>query len=432
MKLAWTLVLLHILTSAWLFSDARSVASVPPTNVQVLSNSSCSDINVKLLSQSCDFNSGYCSFSHPTDYHDLRWRITSSTYYAEVHSLHGGSYIYPYMLGRHDGASSSINTTTINSGTVCIQFWYAMSASTSNLEVLLDTNGQDTSLWKLTGRYGDGWRKATLAVFSQSPFKIRFKSVRINVRTKLGLDDVKIWKFPFNTTISAKTTTRTTTPSPWTTRTTTTSPWTTQTASSTITQTSTPLTTTTLSWAYSTTTIPTTQKTPMKTLKTKHRISQIKPWEMLTKTSTTKQTIIPATKPFATAMSPWPASTKMLTTNPRYPWLSSTKPPTPARTISTAKPLTTQTMITTTTRTYQWTTATPPWRTSTTPPWGTSTKTPWRTSRTTPWRTTTPPPWRTSRTTPWRTTTPPPWRTSRTTPWRTTTPPPWRTSRTTP
>ncbi|XP_033750292.1 apical endosomal glycoprotein-like [Pecten maximus] len=163
--------------SAFHHTEARSVPT-RSADVEVLSNNSCSDVGVTLMNQSCDFNHGYCSFSYPS-YPHIQWKRYTGPRTIGVDSLHdGGPFLYPYMLGKRTGASSSINTTMISGGAVCIQFWYGMAYSGANLEVLLDTNGGETSLWKLAGNHGTKWKKAILAVYSQTPFKVTLSYIR--------------------------------------------------------------------------------------------------------------------------------------------------------------------------------------------------------------------------------------------------------------
>ncbi|XP_060066511.1 MAM and LDL-receptor class A domain-containing protein 1-like [Ylistrum balloti] len=174
--LRWTFfyfVYLESIMSIFRITEAIPLTKPGSSDVRILSNSSCSDVNVLLLSQSCNFNTNYCTYSHPTSYNSIRWMRKNEKSLVGVDSLHdGGSFLYPYMLGKPSGASSSVNTTTISGGTVCIQFWYVMAYSASNLEVLVDTHGDETSVMKLTGGHGHQWRKATIAVSSQAPFKV--------------------------------------------------------------------------------------------------------------------------------------------------------------------------------------------------------------------------------------------------------------------
>ncbi|XP_069138809.1 uncharacterized protein [Argopecten irradians] len=153
-KLAYMFVFWGLSIFVLSVTEARSL-STPVSGVQVLSTSSCHDVNVTLMSQSCDFNHGYCSFSHPR-YPQMEWKQYTTISAIGVDSLHdGGPFLYPYNLGKHTGTTSSVTTATISGGAVCIQLWYAMAHPGSNLEVLLDVNGNETSLWKLSGNHAN-------------------------------------------------------------------------------------------------------------------------------------------------------------------------------------------------------------------------------------------------------------------------------------
>jgi hypothetical protein len=97
-------------------------------------------------------------------------------YFISVIVITSGHYAVTNVIsfGLHSGMKTTLATPLIQDTNICLEFWYNLPTSTSNLQVSLYQFKNLTTIWTAKGPKGNIWRKLQLSIQSEHPFKVSF------------------------------------------------------------------------------------------------------------------------------------------------------------------------------------------------------------------------------------------------------------------
>jgi hypothetical protein len=77
-------------------------------------------------------------------------------------------------FGLHSGMKTTLATPLIQDTNICLEFWYNLPTSSSNLQVMLYQSKNITTIWTAKGPKGNIWNKLQLSIQSEHPIKVSF------------------------------------------------------------------------------------------------------------------------------------------------------------------------------------------------------------------------------------------------------------------
>ena len=97
-------------------------------------------------------------------------------YFISVTVITSGHYAVTNVVsfGLHSGMKTTLATPLIQYTNICLEFWYNLPTSSSNLQVSLYQSKNLTTIWTAKGPKGNIWNKLQLSIQSEHPFKVSF------------------------------------------------------------------------------------------------------------------------------------------------------------------------------------------------------------------------------------------------------------------
>ena len=85
-----------------------------------------------------------------------------------------GHYVVTNVVsfGLHSGMNTTLGTPLIQDTNICLEFWYNLPTSSSNLQVMIYQSKNYTTIWSGQGPKGNIWNKLQLSIQSEHPFKV--------------------------------------------------------------------------------------------------------------------------------------------------------------------------------------------------------------------------------------------------------------------
>jgi hypothetical protein len=77
-------------------------------------------------------------------------------------------------FGIHIGTNTTLATPLITDTNVCLEFWYIMPSTSSNLQVLLYKSNNLITIWNGKGTPHSNWQKLQLSINSKQPYKVSY------------------------------------------------------------------------------------------------------------------------------------------------------------------------------------------------------------------------------------------------------------------
>lgn len=100
-----------------------------------------------------------------TTYHKIIWITLISGHYA-VTNINS--------FGIHIGTNTTLATPLITDANVCLEFWYIMPSTSSNIQVLLYRSNNLITIWNGRGTPHSNWQKLQLSIHSTQPYKVSY------------------------------------------------------------------------------------------------------------------------------------------------------------------------------------------------------------------------------------------------------------------